>query len=165
MNWPPKEVLKDMIDGKLSTEELYQIQRREKDDDRFEKILEIEQERVPWEDKIILPLQESLYVVLKGDGSRIVKCFCGQEFCESTQNWKLKSLVYERHPRDGEVFVGPQGADPEWVILREFYCPGCGAQLEVEGLGHGYPFVFNFEPDIDSFYNERPDLKKKIFGT
>jgi acetone carboxylase gamma subunit len=164
MGWPEKMTLKDMIEGKLVRQEVVEIQRRQKDPDRFEKILEIEQERVPWDDKIILPMQEKLYVVLKKDGRRVVKCFCGHEFCEPDRNWKEESLVYERHPADGEVFVGMAGADPKWMVLREFYCPGCGAQLEVEGVPHGYPFVFNFLPDIDAFYKRRPELKKKVFG-
>lgn len=84
----------NMVDGKLAREMIYEIQRREKDDDRFEKIQEIQQERVPWKEGIILCLHEKPYVVQKGDGSRMVKCLCGHEFCEPRENWKLESLVY-----------------------------------------------------------------------
>jgi acetone carboxylase gamma subunit len=44
-----------------------------------------------------------------------------------------------------------RAADPAWTVLREFSCPGCAAQLDVEVVPRGYPFVFNFVPDIDSY--------------
>lgn len=158
-----KEILRDMIEGKLDPESIKEIQRRPKDPDRFEKMLEIEQERVPWKERIIAPLQEHLYVVLK-EGERIVKCSCGYEFGNYRVNWKLNALVYERDPSDGEVYVGPRACDPEWMILREFYCPGCGTQLDVEAVPPGHPIIFGSLPDIDGFYEKRPELRRKLFG-
>jgi acetone carboxylase gamma subunit len=158
-----KEGLKDLIEGRLDPESIKQIIRKPKDPERFEMMLEIEQERVPWEDKILLPLQEHLYVVQKGK-ERIVKCSCGHEFGDYRKNWKFSALVYERNPADGEVFRGPKAADPEWMILREFYCPGCFQQLDVEAVPHGYPILFNFLPDIDGFYDQRRKLKKRVMG-
>ena len=137
-----KKTLADLLDGHLSVEEIIEIVRKPKDKNRFETLLEIEQERVPWDDPILVVLQEHLYVVRKQDGSRIVKCGCGQEFGDYRRNWKFEALVYERDPADGEVFLGPRAADAEWMILREFYCPGCGAQLDVEAVPPGYPFIF-----------------------
>lgn len=161
-SWP-KEVLRDMLEGRLDSETIRQIQRREKDGDRFEKILEIEQERVPWPERILVPLQEHLYVVLKGQ-ERIVKCSCGQEFGDYRQNWKLNALVYERDPSDGEIYVGPRACDPDWMILREFYCPGCATQLEVEAVPPGHPIIFSAVPDIDGFYGKHPELRDRVFG-
>jgi acetone carboxylase gamma subunit len=157
----PKAVLKDLIEGKLSPEEIREIQRRPKDENVFSKILEIEQERVSWPEPILAPLQEHLYIVQKGR-ERIVKCSCGHEFGDYRKNWKLNALVYERNPEDGEVYVGPRAFDSQWVTMREFYCPGCGTQLEVELLPHGYPFVFDAELDVDGFYDRNPELKNKI---
>jgi acetone carboxylase gamma subunit len=162
LSWP-KSILKDMIDGRLSSEEIREIQRKAKDPDIFAKMLEIEQERVSWREKILAPLQEHLYIVQKG-GERLVKCSCGHELGDPKQNWKLEALVYERDLEDGEVYVGPRAFDPNWVVMREFYCPGCGVQLEVELLPHGHPFIFDAELDIDGFYRQRPDLRKKAFG-
>jgi acetone carboxylase, gamma subunit len=162
ISWP-KGLIKDLIEGRLDPETVRTIQVRPKDPDRFEKVLEIEQSRVSWSEKIILPLQEHLYVVLKGN-DRVVKCACGHEFGDYRENWKLSALVYERNPQDGEIFVGPQGADPEWMIMREFYCPDCATQLDVECVVPGHPIVFNQIPDIDGFYGQRPELKRKIFG-
>ena len=162
ITWP-KSILKDMINGRLSSEEIREIQRQAKDPDIFAKMIEIEQDRVSWKDKIIAPLQEHLYIVQKGD-ERLVKCSCGYEFGDYKQNWKLNSLVYERKPEDGEVYVGPRAFDGNWVIMREFYCPGCGTQLEVELLPHGHPFIFDAEIDIDGFYAQHPDLRERVFG-
>jgi acetone carboxylase gamma subunit len=159
----PKEVLKDLIDGKMEAETLRRIHTLPKDEDRFEKILEIEQERVPWQERIIVPLSEHLYVVLKGE-EKIIKCTCGHEFGDYRRNWKLSAIVYERNPSDGEVYLGPRGADPDWMILREFYCPDCATQLEVEAVPPAYPIVFNAQLDIDGFYARRPELRKKILG-
>ncbi len=160
--WTPR-ALKDLIEGSLDPETIRQMQRAQKDEDRFEKVLQIEQERVPWKERILAPLSEHLYVVLKGD-EHIVKCSCGYEFGSHKRNWKLEALVYERNPEDGEVYVGPRAADPDWVSLREFYCPGCGTQLEVDCLPVGHPIVFDAQLDIDGFYSLRPELKKRVFG-
>ena len=162
VSWPIS-ILKDMICGRLGADEIREIQSKPKDEDVFVKILEIEQKRVNWKEKIVVPLQEHLYVVVKS-GELVVKCSCGYEFGDSRQNWKLNALVYERSPEDGEVYVGPRAFDEKWIILREFYCPGCGIQLEVELVPHGYPFIFDAQLDIDGFFKERPELKDKVFG-
>lgn len=143
----PIEMLRDLVEGRLPLDEVQRLQ-REKDPDRFEKVLLIEQERVPWTDTILVPLQEHLYVVQRADGERVVKCSCGQELGDYRINWKESALVYERDPQDGEVYQGPRAADPDWQILREFYCPGCATLLDVEPVPVGYPFIFNFLPEL-----------------
>jgi acetone carboxylase, gamma subunit len=140
--------IRDLIEGRLSPEEVQRLQ-REKDLDRMERVVAIEQARVPWKDRIVACLQEHLYVVAKVNRERVVKCLCGHEFGDYHNNWKEEALVYERPPQDGEIFLGTRGADPEWQVLREFYCPGCAVLLDVEPVPVGYPFVFNFLPDLD----------------
>lgn len=144
----PITMIEDLIEGHLPLHEV-QLLQREKDPDRFEKVLQVEQARVPWSDRILVPLQEHLYVVLTEAGQRIVKCWCGNEFGDYRVNWKEAALIYERDPQDGEIFVGPRGASPDWQLLREFYCPGCAALLDVEPVPVGFPFIFNFLPDLD----------------
>jgi acetone carboxylase gamma subunit len=144
----PDHMIRDLLDGRLPLEDVQELQ-REKDEGRFEQVNRIEQERVPWDDRILVCLQEHLYVVEKPGGDRVVKCRCGQEFGDYRVNWKEQALVYERHPQDGEIFRPGQGADPEWQVLREFYCPGCATLLDVEPVPIGYPFVFNFLPDLE----------------
>lgn len=142
------ETIRDLLEGRLPLDEVLRLQ-REKDEDRFEQVLRLEQERVPWDDRILVCLQEHLYVVEKPSGDRIVKARCGHEFGDYRINWKEAALVYERHPQDGEIYQRYQGADPDWQVLREFYCPGCATLLDVEPVPIGYPFVFNFLPDLE----------------
>lgn len=94
--------------------------------------------------------------MLKENGERVVKCDCGHEFCEYTTNWKLHALVYVRKTEEKlqEVYPRFMGCDPNWMVLREYYCPGCQTQLEVEAVPPGYPIIFDFQPDIDAFYEK-----------
>ena len=146
----PKDVIKDLIDGKLPWEMTKNIMSSPKDDDRFMKVLEIEQERVPWPEKIIMPYAENLYIVEKGK-ERIVKCICGHEFGDYRINWKDNALIYIRDTAEKleEIFPGPRKCNPEWMHIREYYCPTCGILLEVENLPLGYPIIFDFLPDLD----------------
>jgi acetone carboxylase gamma subunit len=154
-SYPTKEVLKDLIEGKLDWPRVKQIMSSPKDADRFIKYLALAQERVKWREKILLPLGEHLYIVAS-NRERIVKCDCGQEFGDWRENWKLKALIYSRNSREKleEIYPGPRSPDAQWCEIREFYCPGCGAQLEVENVPPGYPITFDFLPHIDAFYEQ-----------
>ncbi|MFX1410976.1 MAG: acetone carboxylase subunit gamma, partial [Promethearchaeota archaeon] len=90
-----KKTLGRLIDGDLSWDELKPIIAGRKDSNRFDIVLEILQERVPWDEKILLPLHEHLYIVSK-EGQRIVKCDCGHEFGDYLENWKIKCQVRVR---------------------------------------------------------------------
>ncbi|MFX1557585.1 MAG: acetone carboxylase subunit gamma, partial [Promethearchaeota archaeon] len=148
-----EKTLERMIDGKLPWDELKPIISGRKDQDRFDKILSILQSRVPWSEKIILPLHEHLYIVAK-DGQRIVKCDCGYEFGDYKINWKTKCRVRVRDTLEEieELYPKDMGSDPDWEELREYFCPGCFTLLDVEAVPPGYPTIFNFLPDIDAFY-------------
>ncbi len=150
-----KTTLKRMIDGDLKWEELKPIISGTKDPNRFNKIIEILQERVPWSEKIILPLHEHLYIVAK-QALRIVKCDCGYEFGDYNINWKIKCRIRVRDTFKDieELYLKDMGSDPDWMELREYYCPGCFALLDVENVPPGYPTIFNFLPDIDTFYEK-----------
>jgi len=150
-----KRTLERLIEGDLKWEELKPIISSDKDADRFDKILEILQEKVTWEEKIILPLHEHLYIVAK-EGSRIVKCDCGYEFGEYTENWKKKCRIRVRDKIEEieELYPKDMGCDPQWMEIREYYCPGCFTLLEAESVPPSYPLVFNFLPEIDVFYEE-----------
>ncbi|KKK88276.1 hypothetical protein LCGC14_2744820, partial [marine sediment metagenome] len=49
-----KDTLRDLIDEKLPRTQVRAIQSGYKDPDRFDKYVEILQERVTWEDRIVL---------------------------------------------------------------------------------------------------------------
>lgn len=150
-----KKTLEKMIDGELPWGQLEEIISGEKDPNRFEKMMEILEERTEWDEKIILPLQEHLYIVAK-DGERIVKCDCGHEFGDYRENWKKKSQVRVRDTKEElqELYPEYMASDPDWMEIREYYCPGCFTLLDTEAVPPGYPSIFNFLPDIDTFYEE-----------
>ena len=102
-----------------------------------------------------LPLAEHLFVVLKGS-EHITKCVCGHEFGDYRQNWKFAARVYVRDTRESlrELYRAYEHCDPEWMELREFYCPGCYALLEVEAVPAGYPVIQDFLPDLEGFYKD-----------
>lgn len=150
-----KEDLRDLYDGSLPWHKTFEIMSKPKDDDRFDKYVEILQERVSYEERIIMPLGDHLNVVQKG-GERIVKCDCGHEFGDWRQNWKLNALIFVRDDTEKleEIYPGLKCPDPNLCEVREFYCPVCASLLKVEAVPVGCPAVFDVLPDIDSFYRE-----------
>ncbi len=151
-----KNTLEKLWEGKLSPEELRHIQSRFKDADRFKKFLEYCRERVKWDDRILLPLQPHLFIVQKPDGKRIIKCDCGHEFGDYRENWKLEARMFVRDTDRAlqEIYPPMMHCDTEWMVMREFYCPGCLSLLEVEAVPPGYPVIHDFQPDIETFYRE-----------
>ena len=150
-----KEDLRDMYQGTLPWNKTFEIMSKPKDDDRFDKYIEILQERVSYSEKILMPLGEHLNVVQKG-AERIVKCDCGHEFGDWRQNWKLEALIYSRDNNEKleEIYPGIKCPDPDLCEVREFYCPECASMLMVEAVPAGYPLVFDALPDLDTFYRE-----------
>lgn len=149
-----RDVLQQLREGTLPFNRVHQMLSDHKDPGRFRDMLEIAQDSVPWDDKVLLPLTEHLYVVEKDDGTRIVKCRCGYEYCHPDSNWKLEALVYVRDSEESfqELYPAVMSGHPDWMTLREFICPNCATLLEVEAVPPGYPVVFDFQPDLDGFY-------------
>lgn len=150
-----REDLADLIDGRLPWPQVKAIVSTPKDDDRFQRLLEVLQTRVAWAERILMPLGDHLYIVEKGT-ERIVKCDCGQEFGDWRCNWKLHSLVLVRDDEASlqEIWPGRSAPDPRLCEVREYICPGCATLLKVETVPFGYPVVFDALPDLDVFYRE-----------
>ncbi|HEY3241582.1 MAG TPA: acetone carboxylase subunit gamma [Acidimicrobiia bacterium] len=79
---------------------------------------------------------------------------CDAELISARRPYKEGCLVHERDPREihpplieGAFTFSP---DPDWVRILEFYCPGCGAQVETEYLPPGHPITVDIELDLDS---------------
>ena len=164
-----KEVIRELIEARLPWDRVKSIISGYKDEDRFDKYIEILQEMVPWQEKILLPLTDELYIVEKGE-ERVVKCGCGHEFGDYRENWKLKALIHVRDSQEeiDELYPAAYHSQPDRDLceVREYYCPGCGNQLEVEVVPFGYPIIFDFLPDLDTFYREwlgRPLKTEKKF--
>jgi acetone carboxylase gamma subunit len=161
-----RETLADLVDERLPRSQVRAIQSSYKDPDRFDHYVALLQERVEWDDRIVLPFGEHLFIVMKnaaGDqespacGARyVVKCDCGHEFCDYRENWKLEALIYVRDSEESlrEIYPEKMGGDPRWNHLREYFCPGCKTLLEVEAVPPGYPVVHDFLPDLEGFYTE-----------
>jgi len=147
--------IRKLVDGELPWPRVQEIMKDAKDPGRFEHWVQIQQERVPWKERILLPLTPQLFIVEK-PSQRIVKCRCGHEFGDYRVNWKLEALIHVRESEQEltEVYRGTEHPDPRWVQLREYICPGCGAQLEVEAVPRGCPPDFEFLPDLDTFYSQ-----------
>jgi len=79
---------------------------------------------------------------------------CGQDLGDLRGNYKRGLLVAERDPREihppvieGEYTFAPDGA---WIRIIEFYCPGCGRQVESEYLPPGHPLTQDTTLDVDA---------------
>jgi acetone carboxylase gamma subunit len=152
-----KETLRDLVDEKLPRAQVRAIQSSYKDADRFDKYVALLQERVSWDETIVLPFGEHLYIVWKKDPDRyVVKCDCGHEFCDYRENWKLEALIYVRETDAElqEIYPEMMSGDPAWNSIREYICPGCKTLLEVEAVPPGYPVVHDFLPDLEGFYSD-----------
>jgi len=149
------KTIEDMMDGVLPWSETHRIMSSFKDADRFDKYVSVLQSRVSWDNQIILPLTPHLFIVKK-ENEYIVKCTCSHEFGDYRKNWKTKALIYVRDTEEKleAVWRGPRQPDPEKNEVREFYCPGCATQLEVDAVPPGYPILINFLPDLEAFYEE-----------
>jgi acetone carboxylase gamma subunit len=103
----------------------------------------------------VLPYGEHMCIVSAGDGRYLIKCFhCSHVFCEHTENWKLEALIHVRDTEEKllEIYPKMMQGDPAWEEIREYFCPGCCAQLEVEAVPPGYPPIHDFLPDLEGFY-------------
>jgi N-methylhydantoinase B len=70
---------------------------------------------------------------------------CGHVYCEAKDNFKLYALIHDSDPAD--YLAGRDAYDKEWCVFREFYCPGCLTQVEVEATVPGGPILWNYELD------------------
>jgi acetone carboxylase, gamma subunit len=148
-----KNTIASLIDGELPWPQVKSMMSDYKDADRFDKYVAVLQERVRFPERILLPIGEHLHIVSKGK-ERIVKCDCGHDFGDYQQNWKLRASIRVR-ATDEElepIYSGPRKCDPAWMEIREFICPNCSTLLEVEAAPPGYPIIFDFLPDLESFY-------------
>jgi acetone carboxylase gamma subunit len=144
-----------LLDEKLSRREVKDIQSAYKDSDRFDKWVAVLQQRVSYDDPIVLPAGEGLNIVRRrSDGQLTYRCDCGHDFCGHNRNWKMDALVYVRETEEAllEIYPKMAGPDPQLQQIREYYCPTCARQLEVEAVQPGYPVVHEFLPDVEGFY-------------
>ena len=152
-----RTTLADLIDERLDREEIHAIQSGRKDSARFDTYVAVLQERAPFDDPIVLPFGEHLAIVAKPGGGHVTKCLhCGHEFGDFRDNWKLEALIHVRDSEEKllEVYPRMMHGDPAYEEIREFFCPGCTTQLEVDAVTPGYPVIHDFVPDLEGFYRD-----------
>jgi N-methylhydantoinase B len=156
-----RETLAALLDEKLDRREVKDIQSGFKEPDRFDKWLDVLQDRVPYDEKIVLPVGEGLNIVRNEKAGTVpsvpelvIRCDCGHDFCAHDRNWKHEALVFVREDAESFAEIYPKWAapDPEWVELREFICPSCARLLETESVAPGHPVIHEFLPDVEGFY-------------
>ncbi|WP_372791305.1 acetone carboxylase subunit gamma [Paraconexibacter sp.] len=79
---------------------------------------------------------------------------CDHEIGDARKNYKRGLLIAARDPAEvhppgfeGDSTLAP---DAKWCQIVECYCPGCGAQVEVEYLPPGHPLTHDIQIDIDA---------------
>lgn len=144
----------DLIDGDLDWETVRRMLFMPKDQERFKLYRDILQERVSFDEKIILPLGPHLYIVENKDKDLVNQCDCGYVFGPYTENWKMNALIYVRDTNEklAEIYPALMAPDSTWQVYREYYCPECGVQHDVEAPTPWYPVMHDFEPDLKTFY-------------
>lgn len=151
------ETIAQLLDGELPWEEVQnEILPDPKDSGRFEKVRAILQERVNWDEPILLPLNDHLFVV-SDEGEYVVKTKCGESLCALEDNWKLQTQVRVREDQEEltEIYPKLMGPDPDWSFqVREYFCPGCYELLDVTAVPAGYPMFQPFRPDVDTLYED-----------
>ena len=152
-----ERLVERMVADDLAWEEWRQLLKLpRKDADRIHKYLKVLQRRLGFAEPILLRIADHLYIVRAAAG-RVVKCDCGHVFGDYRVNWKIAALVHVRETAESiaEVYRRENFApEPGWSEVREYYCPGCATQLCVEVVPPGYPPIFEFLPDLDTFYRD-----------
>ena len=153
-----KQLVRQLVDGDIGRDDSRALLKMDvKDPERFWTYLEVLQERVKWDEKILLRISDHLYIVRTKDGQRVVKCDCGHELGDYRVNWKTQCNIRVRTTESefNEVYYPPAlSPEPGFNEIREFFCPGCFSQVAVEGVPPGYPLVFEVLPDLDRFYRD-----------
>jgi acetone carboxylase, gamma subunit len=91
-----------------------------------------------------VPMTE--YLVIDLDSERWVCRVCSHDMGSAHDNYKPGTLVYDRDPREiHQPIIDPDryeytfSPDPGYCRILEYYCPGCGTQIEVEYVPPGHP--------------------------
>jgi len=87
------------------------------------------------------------------DSERWICGKCSHDLGNARDNVKRGLLVAERDPAEihPPLIEGPYtfSPNPAWIRILEFYCPGCGLQVETEYLPPGHPITNTTQIDLD----------------
>jgi N-methylhydantoinase B/acetone carboxylase alpha subunit len=150
-----EDTLRDLLDERLVRRAVKEIQSSIKDADRFDKWLRVLQERVDYDDPIVLPYGEGMNIVRRrSDGELVIRTDAGADLSRWDENWKTGAVMFVRDTPEAFQEVYPKLGHPDgaWQELREYYCPISGRLLETEALPPGYPAVHEYLPDLEGLY-------------
>ncbi len=92
---------------------------------------------------LLFKLTPYVNIVKDEQGRKLSVCSqCGHVYGLAKDNYKLSCLIYDSDP--AEIYPGRLAHDKDWCVYREFYCPGCGSQVEVEATPPGTPVINNY---------------------
>lgn len=151
-----RELVSALVQRKLSWQELLGLMRAPKSQSRFDETVAAFQQLVDWDEPILLPLGENLFIVAK-DGGAIVKTTAGAELGPWNGNWKMRCRVIVRRSRADLLEIYPEEhltIDPGLIEIREFLCPVSGTVLDVDCVPPTFPVEVDFTPDLAAFYND-----------
>jgi N-methylhydantoinase B/acetone carboxylase alpha subunit len=149
------ETLADLLDEKLSRRAVKDIQSGLKDPGRFDMWVALLQERVGYDDPIVLPYGEGMNIVRRrSDDELVIRTDAGADLCRWNENWKLHVPMFVRDTDEAFQEIYPRLGHPDgaWQELREYYCPRSGRLLETEAVPPGYPAIHEYLPDLEGFY-------------
>src|SRR5512143_1753765 len=102
-----------------------------------------------------VPMTE--YLVIDLDTERWVCRVCAQDMGSAHGNYKEGTLVHDRDPREiHQPIIDPEryeytcSPDPTYCRILEYYCLGCGTQIETEYLPPGHPPTVDLLVDVDA---------------
>jgi acetone carboxylase gamma subunit len=79
----------------------------------------------------------TLDIVGEGRAAKIA-CHCGHALGPAGKPWKPAAALHETRMKKA---AGTAYDSADKVLLRRFYCPGCGALLDSETALPGAPFL------------------------
>ncbi len=78
------------------------------------------------------------------DDGVIVCRRCGHELAPADENFKSGAVMKERPIEQANpLIVDPRTFIDDWVVFRQYYCPGCAALLENEVVLASTPPVWD----------------------
>ena len=100
-----------------------------------------------------VPMTE--YLVIDLDTERWTCRVCSQDIGDAHDSYKKGTLVYDRDPREiHQPIIDPNryeytfSPDPTYCRILEYYCPGCGTQIETDYLPPGHPPTIDMLIDV-----------------
>lgn len=150
-----KKQVADLVKGDLDWDTVHLMLSMPKDNDRYKLYMEVLNDNVDYDDKVILALGPRLNVVERTtDQEIVIKCDCGHDFGDYRKNWKLGALIYVRDSEEKmeQIYPAIMAPDTNWQVYREYYCPSCGIQHDVEAPTPWYPVMHDIQPDLKTFF-------------